>query len=166
MINLLTKEVTPEMIKVWKEVWNEYKDKLQPNRKSGNEVVQYLKSKYLLKELNDDKANQVVIDNVLYNKPYADKLPLGETPKAVTFILENIATGKILYEKQDNIFKGNNILIGVDLVSGFFCVEGSSLLWDELCAFQGLDEKDIQNYFCVAVYISSLKKFGLLEKAL
>ena len=29
-----------------------------------------------------------------------------------------------------------------------------------------LDEKDIQNYFCVAEYISCLKKFGLLESVL
>ncbi|GAA0077635.1 hypothetical protein UT300005_20130 [Clostridium sp. CTA-5] len=163
---MLMKEVTPEMVERWKKVWNKYKDKLRPNKKSGKEVVEYLKNKYHLEELHDDNAKQVVINNVLYNKLYADKLPMGAKPSAVTFVVENKDNGKFLYENQDEIFKGNNVFVGVDIESGFFCVEGSSLLWDELYVFQGLDEKDIQNYFCVAEYISCLKKFGLFEKAL
>lgn len=165
-ISMLMKEPTPEMVKEWKDVWIEYKDKLTPNRKSGREVVEYLKNKYILEELNDDNAKQVVIDNVLYNKPYADKLRKGAEPSAVTFLIKNAGNGKFLYENQDEVFKGDNIFVGVELESGFFCVEGSSLLWDELCAFQGLDEKDIQNYFCVSEYISCLKKFGLLKNVL
>ena len=157
---MLMQEPTSEMVEEWKKIWIEYKDKLRPNRKSGKEVVEYLKNKYLLEELHDDNASQVVIDNLIYNKPLADKLPMGAEPSAVTFIIENKDNGKFLYENQDEIFKGNNIFVGVELESGFFCVEGSSLLWDELYAFQGLDEKDIRNYYCVAEYISCLKKFG------
>lgn len=164
---MLMQEATPEMIEGWKEVWNEYKYKLHPNRKSGKEIIEYLKSKYLVKELLDDNNwNQVVVDNVLCNEPYAEKLPIGSEPKAVTFIVENRDKGKFIYQNQDEISKGNNVFVGVELETGFFCVEGSSLLWDELYAFQGLDEKDIQNYFCVAEYISCLKKFGLLESVL
>lgn len=163
---MLTQEPTLEIFEKWKEVWIEYKDKLLPNRKSGKEVVEYLKNKYLLEELNDDYAKQVVIDNLIYNKPLADKLPMGVEPSVVTFVVGNKDNGKFLYENQDEIFKGINIFVGVELESGFFCVEGSSLLWDELYAFQGLDEKDIQNYFCFAEYISCLKKFGLLESVL
>jgi len=163
---MLMQEATPEMVERWKEVWNKYKSKLLPNRKSGKEVVEYLKNKYLLEELHDDNAKQVVIDNVLYNKSYADKLPNGREPSAVTFVVQNEDKGKLLYENQDEVFKGNNVFVGVELESGFFYVEGSSLLWDELYVFQGLDEKDIQNYFCVAEYISCLKKFGLLETSL
>ena len=160
---MLMQKATPEMIEMWKEVWNDYKDKLRPNRKSGKEVVEYLKNKYFLEELHDDNAKQVVINNILYNKPYADRLPVGVEPSAVTFIVKNKDNGKFLYKNQDKIFKGNNIFVGVDLETGFFCVEGSSYLWDELYIFRGLDEKDIQNYFCVGEYISCLKKFGLLE---
>ena len=43
--------------------------------------------------------------------------------------------------------------MGVDLASGFYMVEGSTLLWDELRAFQGLDEKDLQNFVMVAQYL-------------
>lgn len=163
---MLMQGATPEMVKRWKEIWNEYKYKLVPNRKSGKEVVEYLKNKYLLKELHDGNAKRLVIDNVLCNEPYAEKLPIGAEPTAVTFIVENQDNGKFLYQNQDEVFRGNNIFVGVELETGFFCVEGSSLLWDELYIFQGLDEKDIQNYFCVAEYISCLKKFGLLESVL
>ncbi|EKQ52787.1 MULTISPECIES: hypothetical protein [unclassified Clostridium] len=160
---MLMQKATPEMVERWKEVWNDYKDKLRPNRKCGKEVVEYLKNKYFLEELHDDNVKQVVINNILYNKPYADRLSVDVEPSAVTFIVKNKDNGKFLYENQDEIFKGNNIFVGVELESGFFCVEGSSLLWDELYVFRGLDEKDIQNYFCVGEYISCLKKFRLLE---
>lgn len=163
---MLTQEVTPQMIKAWKDSWNEYKDKLHPNRKSGTEVIEYLKNKYPLQEIHDDKATRVVIDNVLANKPFCDKLPDGAVPLAKTFMIENIDTGKVLYEKQEDVYNGSNIFVGIDTVSGYFCVEGSSLLWDELYAFRGLDESDIQNYYCVAEYISCLKRFGLLKSIL
>ena len=91
---------------------------------------------------------------------------MGAELSAVTFIVENKDNGKFLYENQDEVFKGSNVFVGVELESGFFCVEGSSIIWDELYVFRDLDEKDIQNYFCVAEYISCLKKFGLLENVL
>lgn len=136
---MLMQEPTPEMVEKWKKIWIEYKDKLRPNRKSGKEIVEYLKSKYPLQELHDDNSKQVVIDNLIYNKHLADKLSVGAEPSAVTFIIENKDNGRFLYENQDEIFKGINIFVGVELESGFFCVEGSSLLWDELYAFQGMD---------------------------
>lgn len=36
-----------------------------------------------------------------------------------------------------------------------------NVLYDELCAFQGLDEKDLDNYFCAARYVTCLKKFNI-----
>ncbi|WP_270563236.1 hypothetical protein [Clostridium beijerinckii] len=93
-------------------------------------------------------------------------MPIGVEPSVVTFVIENKDNGMFLYENQEEIFKGNNVFVAVNLESGFFCVEGSSLLWDELYVFQGLDEKDIQNYLCVAEYISCLKRFRLLESIL
>lgn len=63
---MLMQKVTPQMVEEWKAVWNKYKDRLRPNRKSGAEVADYLTGRYLLKELHDDKAIQAVTDNVLY----------------------------------------------------------------------------------------------------
>jgi hypothetical protein len=81
----------------------------------------------------------------------------------VAFLVEDSAAGKDLYAAQEDVFSGCGIFVGVDLVTGYFHVEGSGLLWDELYAFRGLDAMDIQNYVCVAQYILCLKRFGLLE---
>lgn len=65
-----------------------------------------------------------------------------------------------LYKKQEPVFRGiYPILLGIDMASGCYQVEGSALLWDELCAFQGLDKMDIQNPYCVWQYIDCLRRF-------
>ena len=61
-----------------------------------------------------------------------------------------VKNGKLLYEKQDNIFKGEDIFVGIEMETGFIHVEGSSLLWDELFAFRGLDTDDLKNIYLVA----------------
>jgi len=157
---MLRQEPTPELIAEWKAVWQAHKDKLRPNRKSGAELVEYLVEKYPLREVHDLSAAQVVIDNVVMNAHLAERIPEGIVPLAVTFIVENRAAGRALYAEPDEFLGDGDIFVGVELVSGYYHVEGTSLLWDELCAFQGLDEKDIENFFCVAQYIAAIKKFG------
>ena len=89
-----------------------------------------------------------------------------EKPLPRAFVVNDSGLGQTLYKEQDEVFRGNDIFIGVDLATGFYHVEGSSFLWDELCAYQGLDAEDIQNFYCVAQYIACLERFGLLEKIL
>jgi hypothetical protein len=120
---MLMQKPTPEMIEMWKEVWKDFKDKLRPNRKTGKEIVGYLKNKYFLEELHDDNAKQVVINNILYNKQYANRLTVGAEPSVVTFIVVNEDDGKLLYDNQDEIFKGSNIFVGVELETGFFLLK-------------------------------------------
>jgi len=163
-VHMLMQEATSEMREAWKVIWNKYKDKLLPNRKSGAEIVAYILGKYSMTEIYDNEALQVITGNVLNNMMLAEKIPTGKTPSPVAFFVNNYGEGKVLYENQDEIFKGSKIFVGVDLLSGLFHVEGSSMLWDELCAFQGLDERHIQNPYCVAEYVSCLKRFGLLDK--
>lgn len=157
-------QATPEMLEAWIATWNEYKDKLLPNRKKGAEIVAYLSDNYLVTEIYDDKSLQMVTENILNNKSLVEKIPVGKAPSPVAFFVKDSGKGKTLYENQDEVFKGIEIFAGVDLTSGFFCVEGSSMLWNELYAFRGLDEKDLQNPYCVAEYISCLKRFDLLDK--
>ena len=156
---------TKEMIEEWKRTWQYYKERLQPNRKSGRELLEYLHSRYVLTETEDKRAAAVVCDTVIMNKPFAAKLPSGKYPVPKTFFLENTGPGKCLYaaEKRETDLR---IFVGVDLTTGFFLVEGSTMLWEELCAFQGLDERDLQNYVCVANYVNSLKRVGRLDGAL
>ena len=161
---MLIKETTPEMVQEWKAIHVEYRDRLYPNRKNAKEIVNYLREKYPLIEVSDAARDQMVIDNVLMNEPHNEKLPKGKNPHPVVFQIQNNASGKKLYDKQDKIFKGLPIIVGIELETGFFHVEGSSELWDELFAFRGLDEADLENYYLVAEYIHCLRKFNLLAK--
>jgi len=144
---MLREPATKEMVEQWKKVFEEYKEILKPNKKTGQELVEYLTSKYELEKFNNKAADKVVCSNIINNEHFRVKLPFSTEPKMVTFYWNN---------------KGNKIFIGIDLVTGYYCVEDHEELWDELCAFQGLDEADLNNYYCVAEYISCLKKFNIL----
>ena len=165
---MITQEPTKDMLEEWKSIWVHYKERLQPNRKSGTELLHYLQEKYVLTEIHDKSASDAVIGNVTENECYAEKLPEGTAPAPRTFFLEDTGNGKVLYQDENkdsvNVWGGDitRIFVGIDTVTGFFIVEGSTMLWDELYAFRGLDEKDLQNYVCVAEYINSLKRFDLL----
>jgi hypothetical protein len=163
---MLLQEVTPEMIRAWKETSDQYRPRLRPDKKTGPELIAYLIGKYPVTVLADDRAKQVVADNVILNRCLADKLPAGKAPDPVVFSLENTGTGKQFYENQDELFRGTPILVGVERETSWFLVEGSSLLWDELFAYRGLDEDDLTNYYLVAEYISCLKRFGWLDNVL
>jgi len=156
--NMLRQEPTPEMIAEWKAIWNAHKNHLRPNRKSGVDIMKYLADKYPLRELQDKSATQVVIDNVVLNEYLAEKIPEEMAPQTVAFLIENIAEGRKLYDEPDALLGDGYIFVGIELVSGYFHVEGSSSLWDELCAFQGLDQKDMENFFCVAQYVEAMKR--------
>ena len=89
------------------------------------------------------------------------KLPEDTEPDPKIFKILNEGPGEKLYENKDEIFKDvKDIIVTIDISSGCYTVEGSSLLWDELCAYQGLDKDDLDNPVCVAEYVECMKKFG------
>jgi hypothetical protein len=52
----------------------------------------------------------------------------------------------------------DDIYVGIDLTSGEFQIECEDInsvipIYDDLFAFRGLDDDDIQNYFLVAQYL-------------
>lgn len=153
---MITQRPTEEMIAQWKAVWRENKDRLSPNRKTGEQVLEYLQKHYPLTELSDPEALKAIACDVTMNEYWAEKLPAGAAPEPRAFYLENEGAGRRFYlpENRDDpeLWGGSveRIFVGVDLASGFYMVEGSTLLWDELRAFQGLDEKDLQNFVMVA----------------
>lgn len=165
---MITQKPTLEMLIEWKNTFEQYKDLLRPNRKSGADLLKYLQSNYFLTEITDQKVLTVISENVSRNKVYAEKLPTGQLPLPKAFYLEDMGSGHKFYLSQNkdspDLWGGEitRIFVGVDLSSGFYMVEGSTMLWDELCAFQGVDEKDLENYVVVAGYISALKRFGKL----
>jgi len=163
---MITQEVTPELLAAWKAAFDCYRHRLKPDRKTGPDLLAYLEQNYSLTEITGTAIQTVVSDNILLNKCHAQKLSPGKSPVPKGFFIENTGAGKILYENQDDLFRGIRILAGLDLETGFFLVEGSSRLWDELFAFRGLDADDLANPYLVAEYISCHEKAGTLDAVL
>lgn len=157
---------TKEDIAHWKEVFAEYHTRLKPNRISGALLREYLTAHYPAQAMQDPKLDQVVTGNILSNECYARTLPQGVSPEPVCYKLAREGAALPLYASQEAIYAGSDILVGIDLVSGYFFVEGCSILWDELYAHRGLSEDELSNYYCVAEYVACLTRFGLLEQAL
>lgn len=157
---MLMQEPTPEMVRTWRETYDTYRPKLNPNNKPIQDVIAYLKQNYPVRERTEQNLLPVIIDNVTLNEYYAHKIPSGKPPLAQVFQIENTGKGKSLYENQDEIFKGCTIIVGFELESGYFMVEGSSRLWDELFVYRGLDEDDLNNYYLVAEYVACIQKSG------
>ncbi len=144
---MLRVEPTLKMIEQWNKTFQEYKDILKPNRKTGQELVEFLKSKYELEQIQNKKFSDLMCKTVLENDIYKEKLSKDNPPKPICFMIKND-------------------LICIDLNSGTFQVEDNENLWDELFAYRGLDEIDLKNYYLVFEYISCLKKFNKLENVL
>lgn len=153
---MLMQEPTKEMIKEWQDIYNKNKDKLKPNKKDSLEIIEYLKENHSVIEVENSELEKVVYDNIVLNLFSNQKL-CGKNPIIRLFEV----TDKRLYEKQDSIFKGIKIIVGIELYTSYIFVEGSSYLFDELVAFTGLDDKDITNYFLVAQYIKCKEKFDI-----
>lgn len=163
---MLTQPPTQEMIEHWKAVWRQYRGRLTPNRKSGQELLDYLCARYPLTEIDDPEAYEVVRQNVLQNEHLAQKLPVDTKPIPRAFFVEDTGKGHELFACRESLWTGDKIFVGIDLASGWYLVEGSCVLRDELCAFQGVDETDLENFYLVAEYISCLERFGWLDSIL
>lgn len=163
---MLTHPPAPEDVAEWKRTAARYRDLLRPNRISGRALYDYLQARYPLTPLRDARADRVVCDNILKNKCFAEELPEGVPPEPACAIVERRGAGLALYRAQEEAFSGCEIFVGIDLAGGYFLVEGSSLLWDELYARRGLNETDLKNDYCVSEYIACLARFGLLEQTL
>jgi len=120
-----TTRATEEELARWKRVYAEYKPRLKPNRISGAALYAYPESRYPLLLMEDNRADRVVIDNILKNECFANLLPPGEQPEPVCCTIEPVGSGLALYRAQDAVFAGCEIIVGIDLVSGYFLVEGS-----------------------------------------
>lgn len=141
---MLTTEPTHERIAEWKQRFETCRAAMQPNRKTGAEVDAYFRKKYLYQIFDSRDFREVVEANIMENEFFRNKLPKG--------ILPNIKSYQI-----------DNVLVGIDLSSGEFHVEGEDLnkviaIHDDLFVYRGLDEEDLQNFFLVGEYIKLSEK--------
>lgn len=136
---MLTIEPTSEMLAEWKRIFEIHNSEINPNRKSGVEIDQYFREKYVYQIFNDAAFQKVVALNITENEFYRNKLHKEVFP--------NIHT-----------YKTGNVLVGIDLCTGEFHVESENIeeavpIHDDLFAYRGLDEEDLKNIFLVAEYV-------------
>lgn len=135
---MLMYEPTEEMIEEWKTVFDQVHDKLRPNRKSGEEVDRYFRETYTWKEYASPEFRSMLETGILENE-YSSKKLHGLRPDIRTYRVEDV-------------------LVGIDRTSGEFHVESEDFdrmekIYDDLFAFRGLDEEDLENFFLVAQYV-------------
>ena len=136
---MLTRMPDDKMIEEWKVLYAEHRKALKPDRKTGAEIEEYFLSKYEADEYADEEFIEVCRDNITLNPHSRKKLPEGKTPEIHSYI-----TG--------------GVKVGIDLVSGEIHLESDDImkvvyLYDDLFAYRGLDEDDLDNPFLVAEYV-------------
>lgn len=155
---------TADDVKEWKKVYNEYRDLLLPDMKSSGEVISYVTGKYVTEKINSELYENTVTYNIVNNDFFREQIPEGKSPVSYIYKIKNTAKGIQLYENREKIFSGTDIIFGIELLTCYIYVEGSSELYDEIFAYRGLNEKEINNFYLVSKYISCLKKYGILNK--
>ena len=83
-----TTPATPELVTQWKHTYSDYRERLHPNRRSGEELLAALKERYPLRELSGEVAKKVVCDSVLSNDVLREQLPDGIQPRPACFIVK------------------------------------------------------------------------------
>jgi len=157
---MITSQPDHAHLEHWKKLWEENKDSIIPNRRNGHQLVEYLSALYSPEESIDNELLNIVRLNVTENDFYARKLN-GQIPLPAVFFVKNEGNGAFLYDNRSSVFADvEQIMVGIDLVSGYYHVEGSEHLWDELCAYQGLDKDDLKNYVRTGQYLECVKDRG------
>lgn len=159
---MLISPPTPEMIAHWQSVFKTYQSRLVPNKKSTEQVIAYLAQHYPLEVVDSAAALAVVTGNITGNPPFAEKCPPGRPLRPVVFQIPRQGHGARLYEQREALYGDAPIMVGLEHETAFVMVEGSGDLADQLVAFAGLDQADLNNYYLVANYIACLEKAGLL----
>ena len=129
------------MIENWKRIYQENRERLKPNRKSGIEIDEYFRGKYKPEPFHSEKFKEIVRENIMLNERLRNKLPKGKLPDIICYLVENQA-----------------VMVGIDLVTGHIHVECDDIpkmeeVYDDLFVFKGLDEEDLRNFILVAQYI-------------
>ncbi len=162
----------------WKSIYQENIACLTPNKKSAADVLAYVRSKYQAEEEPLERVRMVVEINALGRRPYLPEGVFDGPPEIVVLHITNYGAGEELYKNQEEDFwrLGEEkriardieyipqdefpvpVFVGAEMRSGYVYVEGSPRLADELFAYQGLSERELQNEYLVAQYVKLLKK--------
>lgn len=72
---MLTQEAAADMVEEWKKLYDEHRGFLYPNRKTGKELDAYVRDKYEVHPIQTKEADNVVIENIMCNRVFKEKLP-------------------------------------------------------------------------------------------
>ena len=127
-----------------KRVYEAYRPLLRPNRKSGAEVDAYFRNSYPCQPLENCAFKTAVAANIMENEHFYAKMQSGIRPKI-------------------RCYRTGDVFVGIDLISGGFYVEATDMatavpIYDDLFAFRGLDEDDLENFVLVAEYVNLIQK--------
>ena len=100
---MLTHEATRSEIEEWKRIFEEYRGKIRPCRRSGEELAAYLKKRYSAVRTDDREILAATAGNVLENECYREKLPEGKEPRAEVFRL---------------FWRGGEVFVGLEAETG------------------------------------------------
>lgn len=151
---------TIEQIREWKEIYKKYRPELIPNKKTAKDLIFYLNMRYPIEEVESEEMKQAIVDTIKANRIYAKKCPMGRKLNVIVYRIPNQGEAAYLYEHQKREWKDMPIMVGIELETAYMTVKGSTELWEELVAFQGLDQEDMKSYYLVANYIKCLKKYN------
>ncbi len=131
---MITRPITKKQLAVWQSLWQQRRADMQPNRISGVQLNAYFREKYQPQPFENTAFAEVVRRNI------TEYTGVSINPEIVTYQLHD------------------TILIGIDLLTGYFHVESEdtaamAAIWDDLFVARGLSETDLENYVLTAQYI-------------
>lgn len=170
----------------WRALYDQYISRLRPNKKDAQCVLDYIRNHYPTEEFDSPTLKKVVYLNALGYRNYLpdDVEEKMNAQDVVALILKNEGTGKHLYDTQEEdyyawekknqwisgaekfVFEKIDILIGIEMHSGFMYIEGSRRLTEEIILYQGLNEKELTNVYLVATYVEIAQERNQLESIL
>ncbi len=163
---MITQPLSEEKLEDFTQLYNQYKHTLQANRKSGEQLLAYLKKHYDVIEATDQAFVEMVAFNIMHNEYSREKVDPNKALNIKKLVLKNEGRNTSLFKEEEALLWGKNkncIEVGIDTNSAYYCVSGSTALWDELCAYQGLDVYDLQNVVCVGQYLQCLQQFPQVD---
>ena len=160
---ITTNNPTKEQLENWYSIYMENISSLSPNRRSGTDLIQYLQKHYELNSRSDiyDPEEMKIkgLADISSSRYLSSCIPEGKTPVIKAFFLQNKGRNKKLFEeplKDDESIWGKEIKeisVVIDETTGYFRVEGSTYLFDDLNTERGLSSEDLENFVVVAEYI-------------
>ena len=141
---MLTHQMTEEQLEQWKRLFDLYAASMLPNRKTGEELDDYFRSKYQYQILESKRWESVVKANIMDNECFREKVPQG-----IPLKIKSYSVG--------------NVMVGIDLLSGYFQVESEETekmvpIYDDLFVYRGLDATDLKNFALVGQYLEMTQR--------